>query len=1105
MNSASDTDYTTDSTRIIYCRDRYDPDIKKSESWHEKEKNRLSNILEYNLDNWDIDDKGLQAITKLSAIICGMPLSFITLVGEKYVKFLSRFGCELLGTIRQDSFCDLAIEQNEYFEIEDALRDPRFDENELVKGCKASLRFYGAYPLISPKGYHFGSLCVCDFKEGKLDEIKIRGLKTLTDEVMVHLELRRHNKELQEANERADKLAKVKDDFMNNVSHELRTPLNAIGGYAEILLKTELDTDQNEAVSIIKGSSEILVTLINDILDFSKIQLGKLQLENIPFDLRKTIKNVKDLLNPKAKEKNLKFELKVDENVPKFIMGDKIRMNQIIMNLTGNALKFTKEGSVKIDVKILEETENNIKLHFSVKDTGIGIQEDKLHTIFERFEQAGKDITRKFGGTGLGLNISKNLVELHNSTLELKSIYGEGTEFFFSIMFNKFIDQGIINNNNRNENNYIEKISNIKELKLLVCEDNVVNIKLIKAIFKNKDINIEIAENGKIAIDLLKKKKKFDLILMDLQMPEMNGYEATKYIRNVMNLNIPIIGFSASISEVEKNYCFEIGMNDYILKSFGGNEIFEKLDKFVSANKLYQEDVDKNDDQKDGSSFNNSKQNNSKDTSNKKNNKAIKKTKKYKNNFPFLNKNIPDKFNKSFEFAKLKGKKKFIYKKKGFNNINLKKPLSYSDNLILIDKNNISINNSNDPIQRINFSQDDPKVKKVNDINFSSEVNINNTSKNSSKLNNINNKSNSNKNNSEENKDYEIGYFSRNYFSCTECDLKKRKLNLDISLTNICNKNNNKKDSSDKNKVYSIELDLNYSFKSENNAETYISYINKCISLGLDNPSNKNKKIGNYKYKYSKFNEKKFSSFNNSVCLNDKNNSNNGSEIYIADDINNKNISNSEKQPKSEYIMGKNNNQEFKSNRSNNSKIIENLKNSIEEKSKKTEEYKNQTFNEEKKFCSPNGSLGKLKENDSLDFSQVSIRFENFDDISEREHDDYNDLEDINEEIKENMIEMFEDDPEMRAELMELFLEENPKQMKSLKSAIMGRNLESIKFVAHTMKPSVLMFGMRKSYKMLAKIEYICKSISLSKLKYLYEDIKKEIKIFYSENKVIKN
>jgi signal transduction histidine kinase/DNA-binding NarL/FixJ family response regulator/HPt (histidine-containing phosphotransfer) domain-containing protein len=590
--------------------------------WLEKEKARLSNILEYDLSDHDIDDKALQAITRLAAAICDKPLSFITLVGTKYVNFLSRDGCKLTGTDRQNSFCNVAIEQDGFFEIQDSLTDERFKENVFVNGQEKPLRFYAAYSVTSPQGFKFGSLCVCDWKPNKLNETQKFALKTLTDHVMLQLELRKQNKKLTEANEKAEKLSKAKDEFISNVSHELRTPLNAINGYAEILSKTSLDSEQQEAVIIIKDSSDILITLVNDILDFSKINSDKLKLEKIPFDLKKTVKLVYDLLLNKAEKKNVSLEMIFDDRIPKKVLGDKVRINQIIMNLAGNAIKFTQKGKVTIEVKLnkfentnFEDSDYNIIsnlekknqdknsynirenlenepqkistviLDFSVKDTGIGIPPDKIDSIFERFEQAGAETTRKFGGTGLGLNISKNLVELQGGKLQVKSILGQGSEFYFTIAFevapekNNFSDQTDMEKDLEKLNT--EKFAQMAKLRVLVCEDNSVNIKLIKHLFKNKITYLEVAENGRIGIEILK-SRPFDVILMDLHMPEMDGFEATKYIRNVLKSNIPIIGFTANCSEDEKELCLKIGMNDYITKSFANNEIFEKVASIIS-------------------------------------------------------------------------------------------------------------------------------------------------------------------------------------------------------------------------------------------------------------------------------------------------------------------------------------------------------------------------------------------------------------------------------------------------------------------------------------------------------------------------------------------
>jgi CheY-like chemotaxis protein len=352
-----------------------------------------------------------------------------------------------------------------------------------------------------------------------------------------------------------------------------------------------LDPDQQEAVGIIQNSSEILITLVNDILDFSKINSEKLALEKIPFSLEKTVKLIYDLLLKKAEQKNIHLEKIFDDNIPKKIMGDKIRINQIIMNLAGNAIKFTQKGSVTIEVKLLEESEKDLTIHFSVRDTGIGIPEDKIDKIFERFEQAGTEVTRKFGGTGLGLNISKNLVDLHGGKLEVKSIFGQGSEFYFVINFDK-----VTINNEVQEELKIVKLksdlikSNLEKLRVLICEDNSVNIKLINHMFKGKVTHLEIAENGKVAIEILK-RKMFDVILMDVHMPEMDGLETTKYIRNNLKLNLPIIGFTATSSQAERELCLEVGMNDCITKSFISDELFQNMCKVVSVNKVYKEDL----------------------------------------------------------------------------------------------------------------------------------------------------------------------------------------------------------------------------------------------------------------------------------------------------------------------------------------------------------------------------------------------------------------------------------------------------------------------------------------------------------------------------------
>jgi signal transduction histidine kinase len=474
--------------------------------WKEehKERKRLATIQKYSLDKWNIDDEGLQSISKIASRICNTPFSFISLVQNKNITFLSRFGTNIKSTVRENSFCDLAIEQEDFFEVENSYNDPRFKEHEFVKNQLKPLIYFGGCPIKSPEGNPIGTLYVADYLERKMNDTQKKALLLLSEEVMLHLDLKQKYHELKIANEKILILTNDKQNFMNNVSHDLRTPLNAIKGYTDILSKTNLNEDQITPVKIIKSSCEFLTFLINDILEFSKIQEGKVNLEKIEFNLGETLFELKDLLLHKAKEKNLIFDLLIDDKIPDFLMGDKMRIYQILMNLAANAIKFTDKGFIIIKAKLLTETNKNIKVYFSVKDSGIGIPEDQLENIFERFTQAETDTFRKYGGTGLGLSISKDLVKLHNSNLKVKSKIGKGSKFYFDIIFekssNKKIKSKLINSKNFKKNKQ-------KNYKFLICEDNYLNVKMIESLFNDKDILIDFAENGEICINILQQKK----------------------------------------------------------------------------------------------------------------------------------------------------------------------------------------------------------------------------------------------------------------------------------------------------------------------------------------------------------------------------------------------------------------------------------------------------------------------------------------------------------------------------------------------------------------------------------------------------------------------
>jgi signal transduction histidine kinase/response regulator of citrate/malate metabolism len=386
---------------------------------------------------------------------------------------------------------------------------------------------------------------------------------------------KRIEKELRLAKDLAEKSVRVKEQFLTNMSHEIRTPMNGILGFAKILEGTNLDSSQEQSVKAIKRAGQNLMIIINDILDFSKIEADKMVFEELDFSLSKTIKAVVELLSTIAEEKKVKLLFEIDPEINDFLIGDPTRLSQILINLVGNALKFTEKGYVELIVSQENESSSDTFIQFKVIDTGIGIPVNKMDSIFESFNQASNETTRKFGGTGLGLTITRKLIELLGGAIAVKSEVEIGSEFTFSIQYKKAKER------------IIEAVSVIntelspdflKDVNILLVEDNELNQLLAIKVFERWDKEIAVADNGKTAIDLIE-KNDYDVILMDIQMPEMDGNELTKYIRSHMGLksNIPIIALTAHATSAEEKRCLEIGMNDYLSKPFSFSVLLEKL------------------------------------------------------------------------------------------------------------------------------------------------------------------------------------------------------------------------------------------------------------------------------------------------------------------------------------------------------------------------------------------------------------------------------------------------------------------------------------------------------------------------------------------------
>ena len=382
-----------------------------------------------------------------------------------------------------------------------------------------------------------------------------------------------------EAKEKESMANKAKDEFLTTMSHEIRTPLNAVIGISHLLLLENPKMEQLENLSTLKHSSEHLLCLVNDILDFNKIASGQLELEERDFSLNQVLNGLRSIFHNTAKEKDIRLLIKKDTSLPKTFIGDSTRLSQILTNLVSNAIKFTEEGKVMVDIEVLKVEADFYVLEFVISDTGIGIPDDKKDKIFLSFAQANSDTTRKYGGTGLGLAICKRLLEIMDSDLELESEVGKGSTFSFKLKLQKSSMTDYQEDNNAFDARSIHDQDNLKGARILVAEDNKVNIMVIEKFLSKWQVDFDIAENGLIALNKAL-ENTYDMILMDLQMPVMNGFEASKAIResnNPLNKVMPIYALSASTGMDIKNQLGEFGIDGLICKPFNPTELFKTL------------------------------------------------------------------------------------------------------------------------------------------------------------------------------------------------------------------------------------------------------------------------------------------------------------------------------------------------------------------------------------------------------------------------------------------------------------------------------------------------------------------------------------------------
>jgi signal transduction histidine kinase/DNA-binding response OmpR family regulator len=406
-------------------------------------------------------------------------------------------------------------------------------------------------------------------------------------EALVHKrtdELNKSQVELEAALEAAEAASKSKSTFLANMSHEIRTPMNSIVGFSELALDGDVTPKTRDYLGKIMSNAEWLLQIINDILDISKIESGKMELENIPFDMHELFVNCRTLIMPKAVEKGIMLHFYAEPSIGKRPLGDPIRLRQVFANLLSNAVKFTNSGIVKLYAGITGKTDKTITMHFEIKDSGIGMTEEQIEKIFDPFTQGESSTTRKYGGTGLGLAITKNIVEMMGGKIEIESAMGVGSKFSFELTFDT-VD--VDDDDLLKEKLLLNELERpVFEGEILLCEDNAMNQQVICEHLSRVGLKTVVAENGKIGVDIvqnriLKKEKQFDLIFMDMHMPVMDGLEAASEIFK-LDAEIPIVAMTANIMSNDREIYKMSGMNDCVSKPFTSQELWRCLIKYFT-------------------------------------------------------------------------------------------------------------------------------------------------------------------------------------------------------------------------------------------------------------------------------------------------------------------------------------------------------------------------------------------------------------------------------------------------------------------------------------------------------------------------------------------